>query len=157
MHKVTGQSGGIVWPIGAYSDPEAALEAHEAAWFHYQQACHVVRCHPPITLRLIDPSGKVVHTRTASPPSRAERGPGMIPVVAGGIPALAKVMCYYPGRPAYRPVGNMRAAEPEEPAEVEVELYDRKGYRAKWLEDNMTEDQYLLLNLQVLSYLEGRE
>ena len=157
MHKVTGQAGGIVWTIGTYSDLNDAMEAHEAAWINYQQACHIIKHRPPIKVCLLDDSGRVLHTRVSSRPKRAETGPDMVPVVAMGIPALAKVTYYAPAAAGYYPVGNMRANEPAEPAEVEVELYDRKGYRAKWLEDNMTEDQYLEVEQQVLGFLEGRK
>ena len=78
----------------------------------------------------------------------------MVPVVAMGIPALAKVTHYSPAVAGYYPVGNMRANEPAEPAEVEVELYDRKGYRATWLEAKMSEDQYLEVEQQVFRFLE---
>lgn len=31
---------------------------------------------------------------------------------------------------------------PPEPAEVEFDLYDRKGYRARWLEEKATAEDY---------------
>ena len=153
MHKVTAQAGGIKWAIGTYANLDDAMDAHEKTLLHYQQACRAVRRHPPITVRVINPSGRVLHTRTASRPSRAERGPDMIPVVAAGIPALAKVMYSSPGRPAYRPMANMRG-EPEEMAEVEVALYDRKGYPAGWLVHKLSDAEWFDVQGQALAHLQ---
>lgn len=45
--------------------------------------------------------------------------------------------------------------EPPEPAVVYFELYDRKGYRAVWLEDRLTEEQYEEIECLLLKELEG--
>jgi hypothetical protein len=58
-----------------------------------------------------------------------------------GIPALAKVTSYTPYRPMRVTGCGFGDAEPPEPEEVEFELYDRKGYRAKWLEKKLEDRQ----------------
>lgn len=56
----------------------------------------------------------------------------MIPRDVCGIPAFIEIESFYSGKPAkLYPIDK---AYPEEPAEMEIEIYDRKGYRAKWLE-----------------------
>lgn len=37
---------------------------------------------------------------------------------------------------------------------IELELYDRKGYRAAWLEDKLTEDQWESLEIQAYEHHE---
>lgn len=62
----------------------------------------------------------------------------MIETHIQGIPCKIKVTYYYAGRPMHW--GNTMAdAEPEEHEEIEFEVYDRKGYKANWLENKLTE------------------
>lgn len=55
-----------------------------------------------------------------------------IPVTVQGIPALALITYYDPGCPGCS--GGMGPPLPPDPPELEYALYDRKGYRADWLE-----------------------
>ena len=54
-----------------------------------------------------------------------------------GIPCQIEVTRFYPGDPG-RYSGPIELCYPEEAPEVEFELYDRKGYRARWLEEKLT-------------------
>lgn len=61
-----------------------------------------------------------------------------------GIPCGIVVDSYTPGRPGYIgkfPGAGFGDAEPPEPEEIEWHLVDRKGYRAHWLEERLTESQ----------------
>jgi len=77
-------------------------------------------------------------------------------VTAAGIPALAHVTDYTPARRG-APMRHDRNCDlidpgtPDEPEDVEIELYDRKGYRARWLEDRLTADQWDDVHEQVLA------
>lgn len=54
-----------------------------------------------------------------------------------GIPCQCRVTDYQKGSPALiLPHGG---GHPPEPEEFEFELYDRKGYRAKWLEKKVND------------------
>lgn len=55
-----------------------------------------------------------------------------------GIPCQIDVTYAYAGRPA-RIYGDPSDCYPAESDEFEFEVYDRKGYRAKWLENKLTE------------------
>lgn len=59
-------------------------------------------------------------------------------VYVSGIPCLACVTYHAAGRPAqlYGPAEN---CYPAEDPELEFDLFDRKGYKAAWLERKMTE------------------
>lgn len=73
-----------------------------------------------------------------------------------GIPCEVKVTYYTPTVPALR-FGHPDRWMPEEPAEFEYELYDRKGYRAKWLERKVTDkddDNIFEEYLHILTTLE---
>lgn len=52
-----------------------------------------------------------------------------------GIPCTIAVTSYYPGSPARR---DGMLAGPEEPPDVDFEVFDRKGYTANWLYNKMT-------------------
>ena len=54
-----------------------------------------------------------------------------------GIPCIVCVTHYVPDVPA-KLSGHPDTWEPPEPGELEFECYDRKGYRAKWLEEKVT-------------------
>lgn len=58
-----------------------------------------------------------------------------------GIPCIVCVTHYEPDVPANLS-GHPDTWDPPEPGEFEYELYDRKGYRAKWLEDKVREDEF---------------
>lgn len=66
-----------------------------------------------------------------------------------GIPCFVCVTLYDPGTSA-KLTGHPDTWEAPDPGEFEFELFDRKGYRAKWLEEKITdsvsiavEDAYL--------------
>ena len=66
-----------------------------------------------------------------------------------GIPAQARIVSYTPGRAGYL-TGPVDKCYPADPAELEYELYDRKGYRAGWLESKIagtTEEEDLISRL----------
>ena len=50
-----------------------------------------------------------------------------------GIPCQIEVTYFYGGSPG-RTSGPVELCYPEEAPEIEYELFDRRGYRAKWLE-----------------------
>lgn len=54
-----------------------------------------------------------------------------------GIPALATITRYDPGKDAMMPTPNS-PGEPPEGAEIEWDLWDVHGYRADWLFDRMS-------------------
>jgi len=56
-----------------------------------------------------------------------------------GIPCHIEVTRYDPGAPMVITGSGFGDAEPPEPEEIEWRVLDRKGYRAQWLEDKMTE------------------
>ena len=76
---------------------------------------------------------------------------GMLDVTVCGIPAQAKVTSYTPYQPMRITGCGFGDAEPPEPEEVEFELYDRKGRRAKWLEKKLEDWQvYADVERQIL-------
>lgn len=76
----------------------------------------------------------------------------MIRARISGIPCLADVTCTAPGYPAITD-GHPDNRMPAEDAEYEVELYDRKGYRAAWLEAKMTESERVFVIEEYLQSL----
>ena len=57
----------------------------------------------------------------------------MLQVRIMGIPAQAEITHYEPGLPGKR-TGHPDTWYPPEGEEIEYQLFDRKGYRAEWLE-----------------------
>ena len=57
----------------------------------------------------------------------------MVEIKVFGIPAKVKITHYVPGLPG-KYSGHPDTWYPPEGEEIEYELYDRKGYRAEWLE-----------------------
>lgn len=55
-----------------------------------------------------------------------------------GIPCQVRVTYYQPYDPGVW-WGHPDQRTPEEGPDLEVELYDRKGYRARWLEQKLTD------------------
>lgn len=60
-------------------------------------------------------------------------------VRVSGIPALAVVRYYNPGASGtiYGEPWSFATLQAPDPEEIEYELYDRRGYRALWLEDKL--------------------
>lgn len=56
-----------------------------------------------------------------------------------GIPCQIEITYYSPGRPA-RLHGPAEDCHPAEDSEFDFDVYDRKGYRAKWLENKITDE-----------------
>lgn len=65
-----------------------------------------------------------------------------------GIPCHALVTDYHKGLDG-------SYWEPPEPAEVEFKLYDRKGYRAVWLENKMTDEDLVDLEVHLIKLIES--
>lgn len=53
-----------------------------------------------------------------------------------GIPCTVVITLYEPGTSRLITSASL---EPNDPEELEFVLHDRKGYRARWLEDKLTE------------------
>lgn len=77
-----------------------------------------------------------------------EHEPHCYAVKVCGIPCHALVTDYHEGWD-----GNYW--EPPEYAEVEFELYDRKGYRAGWLEAKMSDDERVDLEVHLIKLIES--
>jgi hypothetical protein len=72
-----------------------------------------------------------------------------------GIPARADVTYFYAGS-AGRYCGPPDRCYPAEAEEVSFELYDRRGYRAQWLErklDAAGDDEYEHVTQQILNQM----
>lgn len=69
-----------------------------------------------------------------------------------GIPCLCEIVHYSPAMPmqVYR-TGN---ATPPEPEEVELQLLDRHGYKADWLERKLTPADWAKLEQEALGQME---
>lgn len=73
-----------------------------------------------------------------------------------GIPCQIEVLSYDPiahGRFGGRP----EDCYPDEGGESEWQLLDRNGYRAKWLENKMTDADREAVEQKVMDYMEGRK
>lgn len=70
------------------------------------------------------------------------------PVKVRGIPCYALVTSYHEG-------WDGSYWEPPEPAEVEFDIYDRKGYRAGWLEAKMSDDERVDLEVHLIKLIES--
>ena len=57
----------------------------------------------------------------------------MVEIKVFGIPAQAEITRYIPGLPG-KYSGHPDTWHPPEGEELEYQLFDRKGYRARWLE-----------------------
>ena len=57
-----------------------------------------------------------------------------------GIPCQCKVTVLAPAVPAFGFGFPWEDACPAEPAEVEIEVFDRKGYKAPWLASKLTQE-----------------
>ena len=73
-----------------------------------------------------------------------------------GIPALADVVHYWPGRPG-RTDGPPDVCYPPEPPELEWRLLDRRGRPAPWLERKLTDAERERIERELLEYLEEPE
>lgn len=69
---------------------------------------------------------------------------------AAGIPCLVQVVSYYGGSPAVRS-GPM--AGPEEYAEADWVLLDRRGRRAEWLEKKLTQKDIERIDEEAVDYM----
>lgn len=77
-----------------------------------------------------------------------------------GIPCGVVIGEVTPGHPGTRDrfAQGMLAepGTPPEPSEAEFQLTDRKGYRARWLENLMDHDEGLAIELECLDHLKKR-
>jgi hypothetical protein len=69
-----------------------------------------------------------------------------------GIPCTIAVTSYCAGSPARR---DGMLAGPEEDAEIEFEVYDRKGYTANWLYNKMTFEDADKIKDEALEVIRG--
>ena len=81
----------------------------------------------------------------------------MYPARISGIPCFVDVTSYHKGRPMRITGSGFGDADPPEPAEVEYEVYDRKGYRAHWLEAKITERENAGIENMLIEIMETRE
>lgn len=80
----------------------------------------------------------------------------MIEIDVVGIPALADVVRYRPGKPG-RTDGPPELCYPPEPTELEWRLLDRRGRPATWLERKLTERERERIERELIEYLETEE
>ena len=59
-----------------------------------------------------------------------------------GIPCQVAVYCTAPPEPMRSWGVAMEDASPAEPGEYEIEVFDRKGYKAPWLARKLSEDDF---------------
>ena len=69
-----------------------------------------------------------------------------------GIPATVRVLSYRPGYPGYF-YGPPELCEPSYPAEMELEICDRRGRPAPWLLKKMTDQEWARLETEVEHYI----
>lgn len=69
-----------------------------------------------------------------------------------GIPCICRVLDYSPEKPAYT-FGEFGEAIPADPEEFDFELLDRKGYKAQWLENKITDDDEIRLRDEFLHHI----
>lgn len=67
-----------------------------------------------------------------------------------GIPCICRVLHYAPELPMIITGTGFGDCEPPEYEEFEFEILDRKGYKAKWLEDKMDVDDEIRLKEEFL-------
>ena len=71
---------------------------------------------------------------------------------ANGIPCIVEVVSFTPGVPANLS-GHPDSWHPADPSEIEIALYDRKGYVAAWLERMLSEEQMADLEIEAEKYV----
>ena len=59
-----------------------------------------------------------------------------------GIPCQVEVYCTSPPEPMRTWGFAMEDASPAEPGEYEIEVFDRKGYKAPWLANKLSDDDF---------------
>ena len=59
-----------------------------------------------------------------------------------GIPCQVEVRCTAPPEPMRSWGVAMEDASPAEPGEYEIEVFDRKGYKAPWLANKLSDDDF---------------
>ena len=59
-----------------------------------------------------------------------------------GIPCQVEVCCTAPPEPMRSWGVAMEDASPAEPGEYEIEVFDRKGYKAPWLANKLSDDDF---------------
>ena len=76
----------------------------------------------------------------------------MIQVRVMGIPAQVEITSYLPDHPG-KQTGHPDTWYPPEGEELEYELYDRKGYRAEWLERKIAGTDEEIELIRYLTYI----
>ena len=78
-----------------------------------------------------------------------------------GIPCQIEITNYSPGRPggppASVPLRSYMDIVPPEDEEIEFEVRDRKGYRAKWLENKIDEDLRSELEIEIRDFIKDKQ
>ena len=67
-----------------------------------------------------------------------------------GIPCVIGVVSYYKGSPA---VYSGPWAGPEEDPEADWIIFDRRGYRAEWLEKKLTDEETQRINEEAVEFM----
>ena len=73
------------------------------------------------------------------------------PTRISGIPCQIRVNEYYPAIPMRVTGPGFGDAEPPEPAVIEYEVLDRKGYKAEWLARKLSDDDDIRIQKEFLS------
>lgn len=78
------------------------------------------------------------------------------PTKVQGIPCLCEIVDFTPYVPA-RIYGPIELCRPAEGGEIELQLRDRKGYVADWLNKKVTEEDQARLKKEALIFMQGQE
>lgn len=77
----------------------------------------------------------------------------MIDTYICGIPCKVQLEHYYPGADMVITGPGFGDCEPPEPTEVDFTVYDRKGYRARWLENKLTDSECDRIDEELIEYM----
>lgn len=76
---------------------------------------------------------------------------GDLDTTINGIPCQIRVISYRPGSPMRITGWGFGDAEPPEPEEIEWEVLDRRGYRARWLEQKLDDEEIQRIEAELLA------
>ena len=81
----------------------------------------------------------------------------IFPTRVNGIPCQCRVTTYSPPEPPIIYGSGFGDADPGAAEEFEFELLDKKGYRAKWLEEYITDKEELRLLGEYMNYVSAMQ